>query len=179
MLSIQSDSPGNAAKRQAIRLKEDSFAAVDKYQDLVYRTALTVTGNQWDAEDIMQEVFLKYFQSHPVFQNEVHERSWLMKVTINAGKNLIRSGWYKKRTEIDWGRLTAKEEITGAERSADVLQAVLSLPERYRIAVYLYYYEELSIREIADVTGSTEAAVSQQLSRARNKLRKKLGGADI
>ncbi|MBQ8927799.1 MAG: sigma-70 family RNA polymerase sigma factor [Oscillospiraceae bacterium] len=151
-----------------------TFAAVDRYQDLVYRTALTVTGNVPDAEDVMQEVFFRYFRSHPVFESETHERAWLIRVTVNTGRNLLRSAWRRKRVDFDPELLVQSEEQS---RDSRVLRAVMALPEKYRIAIYLYYYEEYSIREIAELTEQSESAVSQQLSRGRRKLRSKLGGA--
>ena len=161
---------------QKIRMTGVSFAAIDKYKDLVYRTALTVTGNYSDAEDVMQEVFFKYFRSHPTFESESHEKAWLLRVTVNAGKSLLRSAWHRKRVDVDISQLPVQTEEGG---NSEVLSAVLSLPEKYRIAIYLHYYENYSIREIAGITGQSETAVSQQLSRGRTKLRKKLGGARI
>lgn len=178
MLSVHEVEPDNSfdiSKQTHIKMSGVSFTAIDKHKDVVYRTALTVTGNFADAEDIMQEVFFKYFRSHPDFETEEHERSWLVSVTINAGKNLLRSAWYRKRSETDLSQLPEemKEEEHGM---SDVLAAVLGLPEKYRIAIYLHYYENYSIREIARMTGRTETAVSQHLSRGRIRLRKKLGG---
>ncbi|HAJ96837.1 MAG TPA: RNA polymerase subunit sigma-24 [Ruminococcus sp.] len=149
-----------------------SFAIVDEYKDTIYRTALTVTGNFADAEDITQEVFLKYFQFRPEFETKAHEKAWLLRVTINSGKNLLRSVWHSRRGEIDLTQIPQPEN----EKHPEVLQAVLSLPEKYRIAIYLYYYEEYSIQEIAGITGRTQTAIAQHLSRGRAKLRKKLGG---
>lgn len=162
------------APQSSIRMTGMTFAAVDKYQDLVYRTALTVTGNTADAEDVMQEAFFRYFRFHPDFENEAHERAWLIRVTINAGRNVLRSAWRRRRVDFDPELVAQTQEEPGDSR---VLSAVMELPEKYRVAIYLYYYEEYSVREIADLTSQTEAAVSQQLSRGRRKLRSKLGGA--
>lgn len=177
MLSINEYDTGEPAggTREPIRMSGKSFAAVDKYKDLVYRTALTVTGNYADAEDILQEVFFKYFRMNPVFEDDTHEKAWLVRVTVNAGKNLMRSAWIRKRADVDLSALP--EEAAGTEGQSEVLQAVLSLPEKYRIAIYLHYYEGYSAAEIASLTGQSAAAVGQQLSRGRMKLRRKLGGA--
>ncbi len=174
LLANQSDSGTNAGTdRSHIRMTGMSFEAVDRYKDAVYRTALTVTGNFADAEDIMQDVFLAYFQSHPRFESASHEKAWLLRCTINASKNLLRSAWNRRRSDMD---IT---EISGAEQNeegSEVLAAVMKLPERYRTAIYLHYYENYSVREISKITGRSEAAVGQHLSRGRAKLRKVLGG---
>lgn len=178
MLSVQDvEQNSTEIRKQTIKMSGMSFAAVDKYKDLVYRTALTVTGNPADAEDIMQEVFFKYFRSHPDFETEEHERSWLVTVTLNAGKNLMRSAWYRRRSEVDLSQLPDATE--DPHETSEVLTAVLELPEKYRIAIYLHYYENYSVKEIALMTGKTEASVAQHLSRGRIRLRKKLGGVRV
>ena len=167
---LTSESP---EKSPDLRMTSHSFAVVDKYKDAVYRAALTVTGNFADAEDIMQEVFLQYFREHPEFESDAHEKAWLLRCTINAGKNLLRSSWYRQRSDID---LTLLPGGAPEEPDGEVLTAVMSLPERYRTAIYLHYYEGYSVKEIARLTGRSESAVAQHLSRGRGKLRKKLGG---
>ena len=178
MLSINQEAGGvrHDISPHSIRMSGTSFEAVDKYKDAVYRTALTVTGSPEDAEDIMQEVFLQYFRTHPDFDSPAHERAWLLRCTINAGRNLLRSSWYRKRTDFDLSQLPAAEEDDGG---SEILAAVLSLPERYRTAIYLFYYEDYSVKEIAQLTGRSDAAVGQHLSRGRQKLRKKLGGDKV
>ncbi len=178
MLSSINETESDAydLKARKIRMTGIGFAIVDKYKDLVYRTALTITGNTCDAEDVMQEVFFKYFRAHPQFDSDAHERSWIVSVTLNTGKNLIRSPWYRNRADVDPEEIP--NEKTHAEQKSPVLNAVLSLPEKYRVAIYLHYYEGYSIREIAVMTKKTEAATAQYLARGRAKLRKKLGGVE-
>ncbi|MBR1529617.1 MAG: RNA polymerase sigma factor [Oscillospiraceae bacterium] len=147
-----------------------SFRVVEQYKDMLYRTALTMTRSHADAEDIMQEVFLKYFRYAPEFASEEHRKAWLLRVTINESRNLLKSFWKSRRTDLDPADFPQKQ--AGSQKNSGVLQAVLQLPEKYRIAVYLYYYEEYSIKEIAGITGRSEAAVAQHLVRGRNKLRK-------
>lgn len=174
MLSISNDNRTeiHALPAQPIQMTRNSFEVMDKYKDAVYRAALTVTGNFADAEDIMQDVFLQYYQSHPAFTSPSHEKAWLIRCAINAGHNLRRSAWFSRRIDADIEEF-AKE---AGEEASDVLAAVLSLPERYSTVVYLHYYEGYQIKEIAKLTDSTEAAVGKRLSRARAKLRQKLGG---
>jgi len=170
----EEDRTVNIGTQRNIMMTGVTFAVIDKYKDIVYRAALAAVGNFADAEDIMQEVFFKYFKTHPEFETEVHEKAWFLRVTMNESKNLLRSSWYRRRTDADLSELTVEPGI--GERS-EVLDAVLSLPEKYRIAIYLHYYENYQISEIARITSQSESAVAQQLSRGRKKLEKKLGGS--
>ncbi|MDE5768786.1 MAG: sigma-70 family RNA polymerase sigma factor [Oscillospiraceae bacterium] len=179
MTSAQGLRKQNSQKQEnsGIRMSGTSFQIVDQYQDMIYRTALTLVGNAEDAEDILQEVFFKYFRLSPAFESESHEKAWFLRVTINEGKNLLKSFWKRRRTDFDFEKIPQPESHDpGQNQDSEVLQAVLALPEKYRIAIYLYYYEEYSIREIAGVTEQSETAVAQHLSRGRMKLRKKLEG---
>ncbi len=160
-------------RQQPIMMTGVSYAVIDKYKDMVYRTALTAVRNFADAEDIMQDVFLKYFKTHPSFESDEHEKAWFLRVTINEGKNLLRSAWHSRRTSAD---IAVFAESEAPEEHSEVLEAVLGLPEKYRIVIYLYYYEDYSIRQISKILCSSEAAVAQRLSRGRKKLEKKLGG---
>ncbi len=160
-------------RQKQIMMTGVSYAVIDRYKDMVYRAALTTVGNFADAEDIMQDVFLKYFKAHPSFESTEHEKAWFLRVTINEGKNLLRSTWHRKRAAADFSRIA---DENGTPEHSDVLDAVLSLPEKYRVVIYLYYYEEYSIRQIAQMLQKSEAAVAQRLSRGRKALEKKLGG---
>lgn len=176
MLTMQEQSEGRTVdigKPQNIRVTGVTFAVIDRYKDMVYRAALAAVGNFADAEDIMQEVFFKYFKTHPEFESETHEKAWFLRVTVNESKNLLRSSWRRRRADTDLSQITQPED----GRDSAVLEAVLSLPEKYRIAIYLHYYENYQIREIARITSQSESAVAQQLSRGRKKLQKKLGGS--
>ncbi len=161
-------------KQQKIIMTGVTYAVIDKYKDMVYRAALTAVGNYADAEDIMQDVFFKYFKSQPEFESDSHEKAWFLRVTINESKNLMRSSWRRRRADTE---LTKFSELPEQNTESPVLEAVLSLPEKYRIAIYLYYYEGYQIREIARITSQSETAVAQQMSRGRKKLQKKLGGS--
>ncbi len=162
-------------RKSHIRMTGVSFTVVDQYQDMIYRVAVTMTGNHADAEDILQEVFFKYFRLQPAFESDSHEKAWFLRVTVNECRNLLRSFWKRRRTDTD-PELLLQNTAQENPHDSEVLQAVMSLPEKYRIVVYLYYYEDYSVREIAGITLQSESAVAQQLVRARQKLRKKLGG---
>ncbi len=160
-------------KQQNIMMSGVTFAVIDKYKDMVYRAALAAVGNFADAEDIMQEVFFKYFKMHPELETESHEKAWFLRVTMNESKNLLRSSWKRRRVDTDLSQIA---DESPDDSGSDVLAAVLSLPEKYRIAIYLHYYEGYQISEIARITSQSETAVAQQLSRGRKRLQKKLGG---
>lgn len=147
---------------------------VETHAPSVYRLAYARTGNRDDAEDIVQEVFLRLVRANPELHDGEHVKAWLLRVTVNCCNSLFRSPWKKRVEPLDEGMPAALPEEHG-----EVLDAVLSLPGQYRTAVHLFYYEELSIREVARVLGKSEQAVKNLLHRARGLLRDKLkGGAD-
>ena len=143
------------------------------YAPMVYRLAYARTGCRADAEDISQEVFLRLVRTKPAFRDDDHCRAWLLRVAANCANDFFRSPW--RRTEpLDEHR----NAPAGAAEEGSLLTAVLELPARYRVPVHLYYYEDLSIAEIAQATGRSEAAVKKQLSRARDMLRTALRGGE-
>ena len=171
---IKSNTESHEISTEKIHMTGVTFTVIDRYQDMIYRTAVTMTGNHADAEDILQEVFFKYFRLQPAFENSSHEKAWFLRVTINECKNLMRSFWKCRRTDFNPEMLESVADID--EHDSEVLRAVMHLPEKYRIAIYLYYYEEYSVREIAGITSQSESAVAQHLARGRKKLRRQLGG---
>lgn len=136
-----------------------------KYSDMVFKVAYTRTKNSHDAEDIMQDVFLRYIRSKPCFESEEHEKAWFIRVTINRTKSLLTSSWFRKTTVLD-DRLS----VNPAQKS-DVYYAVMALPKDMRTVIHLYYYEDYSIREIAKLLFRSESYVKSILMRARKKLK--------
>ena len=152
----------------------DSAAAVlSRYADMVYRLAFARTKSRYDADDILQEVFLRYIRSAPDFQEEEHCRAWLIRTTVNCSKTLLMSAWFRKTVPLD-DTLVAEMRETG-----EVYDAVLRLPIAYRTVVHLYYYEGYSVAEIGGLLGCKEATVKTRLHRARNLLRDTLKGEAI
>lgn len=141
-----------------------------RYAPAVYRLAYAKTGCRTDAEDIMQEVFLRLVKACPVFDSEDHAKGWLLKVASHCASDLFRLRWRRQEEPLD-------EDLPEPERSepGDVTQAVLALPARYRIPIHLYYYEDYSVAEIAQITGKSEGAVKSLLFRARKLLKASLG----
>ena len=136
-----------------------------QYGPAVYRLAFARTGRRADAEDVMQEVFVRLLKAKPDFADEEHAKAWLLRVAANCANDLFRAPW--RREEALPESLPAPEE----PEPGDVVEAVLALPPKYRAAVHLYYYEDLSVAEIAAILGKSEGAVKSRLFRARALLR--------
>ena len=144
-----------------------------QYAPAVYRLAYARTGSRADAEDVMQEVFLRLIQAKPAFSGQAHAKAWLLRVASNCANDLFRLPWRKREEPLE-------EEMALSEspEEGSVTEAVLSLPARYRIPVHLFYYEGYSVAEIARIVGKSEGTVKSRLFRARQLLRDKLKGED-
>lgn len=138
---------------------------VEKYIDLLLKTAYTILRSTTDAEDAVQETFIKLITKKPLFNDCEHEKRWLLRVTVNISKNMLKSF---SRKSVFLGANMASEQT---EDGCDTLDAVMKLPERYRTVIFLYYYEDFSIKDIADVLHTPAATVGTHLSRARKMLR--------
>ena len=140
------------------------------YSGTVYRTAYCRTGNAADAEDIMQEAFLRLYTSKLAFENDEHIYAWLMGASANLWKNLINAGWYRLSEPI-----TAQTEERPAKETEipeeGILPLIMKLKPKNRLALYMHYYEGYSVREIASVLGEKESAVTSRLLRARKQLK--------
>lgn len=146
---------------------------VTKYENRLFRTALAIVGCKADAEDIVQDVFVKLFQKQPQFESEAHEIAWLIRVTVNLCKSRLRSPWRKNTTEL----LESYPAENYEQHS--IMQTVLSLPHKYRVVIHLFYYEGYSTKEIADITQQKEPTVRQHLTRARRMLKQFLEGEEV
>ena len=149
----------------------DFNLCVDKYIKMVYRIAFHYFGRREDAEDITQDVFMKLYSSNLTRDDDEQIKAWLIRVTSNACHNTFRNPFYKKRSNLDeyeWEQIpdSSSEEQDFITHKV-VLDAVMSLPEKYRILVYLYYYEGYSCRQISEVLQIKETTVQTRLSRAR------------
>lgn len=156
-----------------MRSEEAVREAIDRYADMVKRICFIHLKNETDTEDIFQTVFLKYAMSDVVLTNEMHEKAWLIRVTLNACKDLLKSFFRKRTVPLD--AYVEQNGIVDAAHS-EVLEAVLSLPEKYRRVIYLHYYEGYTAPEIAEILGIKENTVYTQLTRGRALLRDVLGG---
>lgn len=134
------------------------------YRNLT-KLAFSYLKNMFDAQDIVSDVFEAYIKSAPDFESDEHERAWLIRVTINKCKNSIKKS----------SRLQGLDGIVHysppEQENIEVLSAVLSLPEKYRLPVHLFYYEDMTIAQIAGVLGEKPATVGSRLARARKLLK--------
>ena len=154
--------------------KEQYTCLVKKYIDTVFRIALNYTKSVHDAEDITQDVFLALLKEKKPFDSDAHIRAWLIRVTVNACKKWHRSPW---RGHISFEEYAAAlPDTTQADRS--VLDAVMALPRKYRLPIYLYYYEEYSTQEIANILRIPKGTVCTYLSRGRGILKMSLEDED-
>lgn len=143
----------------------------ESYGDSLYRAAFAVCRSPQDAEDVVQETLLAYFKSDKEFESDEHIRAWLIRVAVNKAKNATICFWRRNRRSLEDYMESLTFEDAG---DRDLMDAVLRLPERYRIVIHLFYYEDYSIREIAELLGLGEGAVKSRLSRGRQQLRKTL-----
>lgn len=138
--------------------------AMGLYQTMVFRLAYSYTRSRSDAQDICQEVFLRYFCRRPPFTSEEHRRAWLLRVTVNRCKSHLSSWWVRRTVPLD-------DRIPMPEPEYQELDEVLRrLPEKDRLVIHLFYYEDCTTREIARMMHCTEGAVRTRLTRARQRL---------
>lgn len=136
------------------------------YKDDVYRLALSYTKSVQEAEDVCQSVFLKLLQQERITPGK--EKAWLMQVTANHCRNLLRSSWWRKTTSLEEIPMMVQPKNT------DVCQAVMALPPKYRVVIYLRYYEELTTAEMGKLLHISQTAVTTRLSQAREMLKQHL-----
>ncbi len=158
--------------------QEVTESVVKHYSDMIMRIALTKTQSSQDAEDIFQEVFLKLVMNEKKFDSEEHRKAWLIRVTINCCNSHFTAPWKKNISSFDdvlENQLADdSDEGMSVEERNDIYSKVLKLPQNMKEVVLLYYYEDMSIKEIAELLGQTEVNVKKRLSRARQKLKLEL-----
>ncbi len=147
--------------------------AVEKYADMVQRICFYHLKNHADTEDVFQNVFLKYMMSDQSFCDSEHEKAWILRVAINACKDYLKSFFRRNIVSLE---SLGDVEAEVAEDYQEVLEAVLSLPAKYKDVIYLSYYEGYTAAEIGKILGKAENTVYSLLSRGRGMLKKKLGG---
>ena len=153
-------------------MTDEAFAqAARTYGDTVYRVAYHALNNPADAEDVAQTVLLRLYEHKKEFESEEHMKHWLLLVAVNESRKLLRSFWRRTSVPLEEWRETAAPEDPA---KAEVLEAVMALEPKYRLAVYLYYYEGLSVAEAAAAMRANPSTVQTWLLRARERLRKSL-----
>ncbi len=156
------------SKCTAVELEQ----VMQDYGTTVYRLAYSQLRSTADAEDIYQEVFLRYYQKRPIFDSEEHRKAWLLRVTINRAKSHVTSAWFRHTVPLE-------QQVTFPEPEAKQLdEAMGQLRPEDRQLLHLFYFEELSVRDIAQLLGRKESTVRTQLTRARERLGKLMKGEE-
>lgn len=163
----------------------ESFEEVmEFYMPMVYRIAFTRLGNREDAEDITQNVFLKYYKTNCAYDSEEHRKAWLIRCAVNCANSFAGSAWFRHRASAE-GMDNMSEEDSPADYTDEldnksaVMQAVMRLPEKYRLVIHLFYFEDMPIADISKMTKIRENTVRSQLSRARDMLKSMLKEVDF
>lgn len=160
-------------QRIKMRSEQEINRAIERHSDTVRRLCMIHLKSYADTEDIFQTVFLKYALSSVHFESEEHEKAWIIRVTINACKDLLKSFFRSRTTSLE----TLIDQPAPMEPDyREVLEAVLSLPQKYRDVIYLHYYEGYSAPEIGKIVGRNVNTIYTLLARSRQMLREKLGG---
>jgi len=150
--------------------------ALIKYSDMVRRICFLYLTNNADVEDVFQEVFLKLLKHKNCFENSEHEKAWIIRITINKCKDVLKSFW-KKNTysidDIDNIQFPFEDKV-----ESELLHVVLTLPKKYKDVIYLYYYQDYTVPEIAKLLGKKENTIYSSLHRARGLIKKKIGGEE-
>lgn len=149
--------------------KKNVEKIVRKYADLVYRVAYTILKNKSDAEDIFQDVFMKVCTENISFMSEEHEKAWLIKVTKNKCLDFLKKSCNKNKEELDENLV--KEESNSNQY---VVDEVMKLPEKYRVIIYLFYFEGYKISEMSQILEINESTIKSQLVKARELLKESL-----
>lgn len=150
--------------------RQEASRLAERFGPVVYRLAYARTGNAADAEDVTQDVFLRLLTKAPVFTDDDHAKAWLLRVTANRSNDLFRSPWQRREPLEEANALASP----ATDVPGETLAAVLALPPKLRVVVHVFYYEELSVTQIAKLLNMREGAVKTRLSRARALLRRNL-----
>lgn len=147
--------------------------AINKYQKNLLAAAYSILKNKENAKDVVQDSFIKYYTLNKDYVDEEHIRAWLLRVTINRAKDVKKSFWNRFKSDDSF---SVRSNVTYVhnEEYSNLIDAVMELPEKYRVVIHLYYYEDLKIKEISSILRITETNVKVRLTRGREMLRIKL-----
>ena len=149
-------------------MRQEVQELVALYQDSLFAVAFNLCKNAQDAEDVVQDTFIRYYTLKKEFDSKEHIRAWLIRVAINRAKNVSRTFWRRNRISLQDYMETLTFET---EESENLFETVMKLPEKYRIVIHLFYYEDYSFGEIAGILNLSESNVKVRLSRGRTLLR--------
>lgn len=151
------------------RSEEEIKEVVDKYSSLIFRITYCILCNSADAEDAVQETFLRYITKAPIFNDEEHRKAWLIKVSANISKNMLMFRMKREAINID-----DIENIGIAQSDYETFELIMSLPAKHKIVMTLYYVEGYRSKEIAEIIGISEDAVRKRLQKGRELLKKEI-----
>lgn len=140
---------------------------VNTFSGVIFRTAMCYVKNKADADDIIQEVFLKLYTSDTYFVNDAHAKAWLIKVTANMCRNMLKNPWRRLIQPIE----AAEDMPAESEKESGLIDIIMKMKSKNRIVLYMHYFEGYSTREIAEILGIKENAVTSQLYRGRKQLK--------
>ena len=154
---------------QSLGTNDAISIAIEKYSDMVRRICFLYLRDNASVEDIFQEVFLKFFLNIDSLPDEKHQKAWLCRVTFNKCKDICKSSWFKKVVSIEEMDIPYESREEG-----ELIEAVRQLPAKYKELIYLHYYEDRTVPEIASILHKNQNTVYTQLRRAKAKLKDKL-----
>jgi len=145
---------------------------INDYGDHLLRICRLYLRDMALAEDAVQDTFIRAWQKYDSFENRSSEKTWITKIAMNVCKNMLKSPWHMRVKVEDFEQLAnlSKNEYEQINDKVDVINAVLKLKGKYRVVVILYYYEELSVKEIAEVLSEKESTIFTRLNRAKEQL---------
>lgn len=155
-------------ERSSVRPTDGAETIVHIYGNILFRLCLVMLGNDTDAEDAVQETIIKYLQKAPSFENSEHEKAWLITVAKNECRNILRFRQRHQQISLEY-----LEDIPFDSSDSGILEALMSLPEKFRLVLMLYYVEEYRIEEIARIIQKTPSAVKMRLQKGRKLLEEK------
>ncbi len=163
--------------------EKEAEAPFEKYKDILYRIAFSNMKSKADAEDVVQEAFCRYLKAEPAFENENHEKAWFIRVVINICYDIQKSAWFSRTVAFDEVPESEMEHFKLPFVEEDeTLWHVMALPTAYRNPLYLFYYEDYSIKEIAQIMELGEGTVKTRLRRGREMVKERIlygtGGKD-
>ena len=166
----------------SLKTSESFDEVMRHYTPTIYRIAFTRLKNAADAEDVSQNVFVRYFKADITFESEEHRKAWLLRCAVNCANSFASAAWNRHKADTEDSIEDMPLSYEGSVESMaekkeiceNVLNAVMKLRPRYRTAIYLFYFEDLSTAQIAEITKTRESTVRSQLSRAREQLKKYL-----
>ena len=161
-------------KNTSARPADGMETMMQTYGNMLFRLCLITLGNASDAEDAVQETFIKYLQKAPVFQSAEHQKAWLITVATNQCRDVLR--FRNRHPVVDVEEI---KEFAGEASDSGILDVLMTLPDKFRTVLVLYYVEEYRIEEIARIIGKTSSAVKMRLQKGRRLLREAYEKEDV